>query len=512
VPASFRVTAAVWGEEYTSFLTDLTLPALLSPGNLPALAAALPSAFRIHTTPLDADRIRASAAYRHLASIMGVEFVPLDWERYPNKHAAMSAANIAEVRAASETTAAVVFVAPDSVWADGSLATVTRAIRAGKRAVLQAGVRLTTASALPEISNRYRPDATGAITIPPRELVRLALDHMHPSCRVLFWDAAGFTGAASNVYWRVGNIGMVMRCFHLHPLMVFPDRPVHSLASTIDDDLLPLALTRFDDAMIVQNSDDVFHVDLTVEARCSFSRGLGEPARADHLMEFVRYSTNHFHRRFFQYPIRIHTGEGSYGWNEAERASACIARQLRAHLFLDAMRRWRPGLVFGMDGHRLLERSARHGLGWGLLPEPGPFWKALCAAASLISDSGPRTLSRCRREAFARMLMATFGVIVATRALGLDLREYRRREHQERLSRGRLRRWLRETHLALATTEEECWQIREKWRFRELRPPGGRLRLFFLTFLAVRWVSLTRTHGTSPSSGAWTSGAADERT
>jgi hypothetical protein len=469
-PTSVRPMMAVWGETYTRLLTELALPALLADGNLPALAREFPCVFRFHTTPTDGKRICESPVYQRLASIMPTEFVPLDWQSHSNKYAAMSAAHAAELRASSMKNAASLFLIPDNIWADGSLATVVGALRAGKRAVFHAAVRVTAETAIPAIRRQYRRAASPAMAIPARQLVQLALDHMHPSARRVFWDAPDFSAYPSNVCWRAGDEGMVVRGFHLHPLMVFPTRPVHASTSTADDDMPQLALQNFADALVVQDSDDALHVDLTVGDWGIGGPTVGEPAQVRHLVAFAQYSANQLHRRFFDHPIRIHTGARSAAWAEAERASANVARAYRQRLFFADLRLWVPGLAFGITRRRLTERSAREGLSWNLVARRNGALKEL------------------RRHVFVRVAVATFGVSVVAQALRLDGYAIWWRY----VERGLLLRWLREAHLALVPAADARRRFSNPWGSRKLRPPRGKLRQFVLAFLAVRWVTLSR--------------------
>jgi hypothetical protein len=468
LPSSVRPMMVVWGEAYTQLLTELSLPALLAEGNLPVLAREFPCIFRIHTTPADAARIRQSPAYARLTSMMPTEFVPLDRAAHANKYEAMSAAHGGEMRASLADNAASIFLSPDSIWADGSLAAVGRALRTGRRAVFQAGLRVTADTAIPLIRSRYSREPIVAMSIPARELVRLALDHMHPTFRGFYWDASDFNVQASNFYWRAGNDGMVIRGFHLHPLMMFPSRDVQAFICPIDDALPQLALAKYGDAWVVQDSDEVFHVD--VMRAEDAGQVTGETAAVRHLITFAHFATNQFHRWLFTQPIRIHTGRFSTAWPTAERASAGVARAFRVRFFLSGLRLWVPALVFGMTRRRLTERSARQGLGWHLLSRQA------------------ETLDDYRRDVFVRLAVATFGVTVVARALGLDANEVWWRHVERGLL---LRRWFRETHLALAPAADARRRLSEPWGSRNLRPPRGKLPQFLVAFLAVRWVAFT---------------------
>jgi hypothetical protein len=48
---SISVTTSVWGDWHLGVMRRVTLPALLSPGNLPAMSRRMHACYRIATTP-----------------------------------------------------------------------------------------------------------------------------------------------------------------------------------------------------------------------------------------------------------------------------------------------------------------------------------------------------------------------------------------------------------------------------------------------------------------------------
>jgi hypothetical protein len=128
---TFHVTTNVWGAHHTELFINLTLPNVLSPRNLPALAQQGDVRYRIFTTPSSKDKIQTSKVGQQLASLLNVEFLtPLD--RTPESiwhiHWFHRAAAEAKVAGAS-----VIFVPPDTLWTDGAFQHIGEHIAAGKR-------------------------------------------------------------------------------------------------------------------------------------------------------------------------------------------------------------------------------------------------------------------------------------------------------------------------------------------------------------------------------------------
>jgi len=75
----FHLVTNVWGVRHTDLFLEMTLPNLLSDGNLPALASVHRVVYRIHTTLKDMERIKVSASGKMLAKLVPVEICNASW-------------------------------------------------------------------------------------------------------------------------------------------------------------------------------------------------------------------------------------------------------------------------------------------------------------------------------------------------------------------------------------------------------------------------------------------------
>ena len=409
----------VWGELYTRLLTDVCLPALLSSGNIPALAADRPTVFRIFTTEPDMARFRASPAYAELVRYVTVEFNSLDVAPDGDKYAAMTEIHRHIVRDAADRNLALVWLVPDSIWADGSLETVVRAVGAGKRAVMQSAVKVNRSTALPYFVERLagRP----AVAIGSRELVKVALDHMHRYYRAWFWDAPKFSRNAANVYWRVDDRGMVIRGFHLHPLMLHPERPVADFVSTFDDDLPLLACPTFDQVYVAADSDEAFHVDLADEDWCPEVLTVRRRS-AYNIAMWAAGATNLHHRRLLESRIRVHTEViDEATWQGVERQSDAVVRRVGWWLAFWAACARPLEWVFGLSRQELLDTAAARGLSPAMHPEPPGWYAALVAGARAWHFTRTaKALTSVHRFSVRHTLFVVFGKNVVWKGLHLE--------------------------------------------------------------------------------------------
>ncbi|MBM3777153.1 MAG: hypothetical protein FJW23_02795 [Acidimicrobiia bacterium] len=419
VPVGVHLTLQVWGEAYTSLLLQHCLPALLSPGNLPALAARFPCRLHVYTTARDEARIRSAALFSELDRLATVAFHRVEWDAVDDKYAALTSCNVRALGEAGAAGAPIVFLAPDTIWADGSLAAVARALEAGRRAVMQTGIRVVAGTALPVMRERFRPDERGVVVVPPRDLVRIALDHMHAYYRGWFWDAERFNRNPAQCYWRVGDEGLVARCFHLHPLMLYPEHPIASFVSTLDDDLPLQAIGRYESIHVVEDSDEVFHVDLADDTWRGGYKELPGGSSAAHLARWALIRTNLYHRRFLTHRIRIHDRACSPAWGAVEAASDVVVRDVGRRLAWHAIGPRARAALFGLTRRRLVEVLLRHRPGTPLVVPDRPWWwRPARRGISWFGADAAARLERARTSAIDAALGALFGINLAARAQG----------------------------------------------------------------------------------------------
>ena len=77
-PQAVRLLLPVWGQRYLRRFLEFSLPTMIAPGNIPALAAALPCTFVFLTSAQDAEMIAEHPGYRHLSAICRTEIVSID--------------------------------------------------------------------------------------------------------------------------------------------------------------------------------------------------------------------------------------------------------------------------------------------------------------------------------------------------------------------------------------------------------------------------------------------------
>lgn len=313
---------AVWGDSYTDLFLNVALPNQLSPGNLPSFyhSSGKGSIYKIYTMFEDAEKIKKSPVFAELSGAMSTEIVLIDDLNVKIKHNALSECHKRAIGAADNDGAALAFLSPDSIWSDGTFANLLEIVATGKRVVMVAGIRVVKETFVPTLLQQFRSKSDFSISISSRELVKIALDHLHPVTKSLFWNSKEFSGWPSHLYWDVNQEGLLARCFHLHPLVVNPSRRGLSFSSTIDADYFSLACPDLNDLYVVVDSDEMVCCEISSLAQ---SAGTIAPNGSSviQVARWARHQTNQHHREFVRHRIRFHFKEISEDWQQVERSS-----------------------------------------------------------------------------------------------------------------------------------------------------------------------------------------------
>jgi hypothetical protein len=193
---------------------------LLAPGNIPALENKADSRFLICTTAADWEAVQQAPNFARLLSHIGVIHLEMPVPRpEENKMLVMSAGHARMSQMCFEHKAVGVYVTPDLVVSDGTVTTLQRRVREGKDVVLVAAVRFSHEGCIPELTQRgfLQPGSPMAVT--GRELMGIALRHLHSETQCYEWSADYFTDYPIACFWRVPDgSGIILYSFSWAPL------------------------------------------------------------------------------------------------------------------------------------------------------------------------------------------------------------------------------------------------------------------------------------------------------
>jgi hypothetical protein len=177
-PQAVKLLLPVWGYSYVRQFLECGLPTLLAPGNVPALAAALPTEFIILTSADDAAFIREHSTFKRLAATCETKIQPIDHLITDGNYSTtITLAYTEAVRAAGDAMldTCFFFLVSDYIVADASLANALKRMQRGASAVVVGNFQVARDDSLPWLQDKLasagasaaRADAMGARPLAP---------------------------------------------------------------------------------------------------------------------------------------------------------------------------------------------------------------------------------------------------------------------------------------------------------------------------------------------------------
>ncbi|MBV8775587.1 MAG: hypothetical protein JO258_00175 [Alphaproteobacteria bacterium] len=329
-PRAICILLPVWGADFIAKFFEQSLPTLLAPGNVPALANALPTRFVFLTRARDEASFRAQAGCRRLEELVNVEFLPIDDLITRSNHS--TTVTLAYARAVRQAGEAMLdtcffFLVSDYIMADGSLAAVLGRMQAGASAVQAGNFQLDEEAGEPWLLNRLA-SADGVLALEPREVMRWALGCLHPitAANILNYPVCHNTHT-NRLLWHVDDATMIGRFYLLHMICVRPEIVDFVVGASCDYSFVP-EMCPSDNVEVMTDSDDYLVVEIQPSSHeAGFLRlgAMSTQALAAHLSEW----TTARHRANAEQTILFHADAPPAGLSEARDAMDARLAQVR---------------------------------------------------------------------------------------------------------------------------------------------------------------------------------------
>jgi hypothetical protein len=330
----FYFTVVFWGAVYRGYFTDLLLASLLSPHNIPALKKSRGNKFLIVTTRQDWHALQGHPMFERMR-----QYLEPEWHEMPVpqshelKMLVMSRGHKRVATRAFEDQAYGVFVTPDLILSDGSVAAMERLAEAGKKVVLSVAIRFRHETLLPEMEREGYLKAGEPLTISSRDLMRLALRNLHSETLRYEFDAPYFAHCPVSLYWWVpGGNGIIIYSFSWAPLVVdYGALHEHDTRTfedwTLDGDYIYRNFPNHEDVYVVTDSDELslvsftkeadLHFDLVPDSRMKYGRLFSAVYKVGFIRSLWRSSVmDPLKRCIFAQPVFLHSAGLDGKWPE----------------------------------------------------------------------------------------------------------------------------------------------------------------------------------------------------
>jgi hypothetical protein len=320
-PLTTRIIGFAWGDGYVDELLDLALPALLAPGNLPAVAAQVPCELVLVSEERLFAKIADHPAVREVQKLCPVRLVGLD-DLITRSDKYGMALTYALHRAFVDlgpamTDAWLIFFNADFIIADGSLSNLLAHLVCGERIVASPSYCTVKEDVVPELKRRLATDPV-RLAIGPREMAKLILRHRHITISSKTINQSDFHfSQADQFYQQVDDNTLVGRQM---PVAIVGMRPQRYLAepSSFWDHGLMLELCPDAQVKLLGDSDEFLMLELRSGAvgRDQITLGAADPRDlAERMITWVTsYQASFAHR-----PLVLHSGDIPRGADAAQK-------------------------------------------------------------------------------------------------------------------------------------------------------------------------------------------------
>ena len=325
----------VWGFRFVGQFLEFGLPTLLAPGNVPAVAASVPTTFVLMTALEDVAHIEADPGWQRLSTICRTEIRLIDDLITEGNHSAtITLAFARAVRAAGDAMLDIcfIFLVSDYLMADGSLRTVLGKIRQGASGVQVGNFQITSEDAIPLLRQKIDP-AAPCFAPSSRQLLEMAFAHLHPATAANTVNFPLTHNLHTNrLFWRVDETTLIGRFYLMHMVAIRPEVTNFVVGASCDYSFIP-EMCPSGNVVVLTDSDDYLVVEM--QPRYHEHRHLAwGPLPPSELAVTLAEWTTQRHRANVGHTILFHAGNvpGNVGAvaKEADGFIDEVARRLTA--------------------------------------------------------------------------------------------------------------------------------------------------------------------------------------
>jgi hypothetical protein len=282
-----------WGMRYIEELFSLTLPAILAPDNLPALAAHFACELVILTEEDWFEQLQQQPVFQLLRQFCTFEFRPID-DLISRSDAYGMTLTYALFRGFEDLGTAMVdvpliFFNADFILANGSLKTVAEKLLAGERLILAPSYCVAAESVMPWLASR-RDDESASIAVPPREMAEAAIRNRHNTIRGKTVNQRVFSVEwIDQFYWLVDEHTLIAHQMPFAVVAMQPERVVTEMRTFWDYGIIS-EVCPTTPRCVLADSDDYLMIELRSgdTARDQLCLGWPEPKQiAEKLARFT---------------------------------------------------------------------------------------------------------------------------------------------------------------------------------------------------------------------------------
>ena len=316
-----RIITSAWGERYVDDLLSVTLPAVLAPGNLPALVDAFDCEFIIVTQQAMFDTIERAPVLKGIRALCPARLVPLDDLIFRSDMYGLSL-TYAYHRGFADLGERMLdyhlfFLNSDFIIADGSYRKLIELIRDGERLIVAPSYCAYDEAVRPLLLDRIAA-GDGVLALAPRELAEIGLRNRHHTIKGKTVNCPVFhLEWIEQFYWAVDEHTLLAHQMPIAVVYLRPERiyiePVTLWDYGLVSEICPTARH-----CVIGDSDDFCMIELRGFVTAEVDMIAGAPTAEETARKLSSFYTKD-HANFGRYPLVLHSRALPPGFRKAQQ-------------------------------------------------------------------------------------------------------------------------------------------------------------------------------------------------
>jgi hypothetical protein len=328
-----RAISVAWGEKYVHDLLEVCIPALLAPGNLPALTGNFAVEVVLVTERRFFELVRRHPSVIALTALCSVELKPVD-DLLATKDSYGMSLTYALFRGFEElgprmTDYVLLFINADFVLADGSYRNLLPHLLKGERLVLSPSYCVIEEEVRPKLDQARGGNAVLAIS--NRAMADLVLRHRHFTIRSKVLNQRFYSlKQIDQVYWAVDESTLAGRQLPIAVVAMKPERQLSDMVSYWDYG----AIAEFCPSLkhvVLGDSDDFLMMELRSRETAKLDLRFGWPEPAEIAQGMTGFTTDYC-KHVGRGRLVLHTGDLPPATEQAQRSLDEYLDRIYAHL------------------------------------------------------------------------------------------------------------------------------------------------------------------------------------
>ncbi len=237
-----KIVLPVWGDRYIDVFLRYILPSHLDPSNIPRLSKYHTIKYTLYTTKKDSNRLLQENLLITLQKYATLEIKLLNSWVIKDTYATYSFVHNKELRLSAKNNEAVYLLNADILLSNNFFITTLSKIKEGYKSVNMIIPR-TNIEPFAKMITSNKFDTT---KLNPNYMVDLWLMNPHKLMRYHFInDTTSRNILPASLYWINSKKGAYIRSFHLHPILILPNKlKISKFKETIDSGVIYDLMSR----------------------------------------------------------------------------------------------------------------------------------------------------------------------------------------------------------------------------------------------------------------------------